>query len=48
MAPLGMESEKVETHGGVFATTHWSVVLAAGHSESPPAAEALEKLRTVF
>ncbi len=31
-------------HGGVFATTHWSVVLAAGQHESPQAAEALETL----
>ncbi len=31
-------------HGGIFATTHWSVVLAAGQHESPQAAEALEKL----
>jgi len=28
----------------VFATTHWSVVLAAGHSSAPGAQEALEKL----
>jgi len=28
----------------VFATTHWSVVLAAGHSSVPGAQEALEKL----
>jgi DNA-directed RNA polymerase specialized sigma24 family protein len=28
----------------VFATTHWSVVLAAGQSDSPHAAAALEKL----
>src|SRR5262245_26920767 len=28
----------------VFATTHWSVVLAAGDPESPQAMEALEKL----
>lgn len=27
-----------------FATTHWSVVLAAGHDSSPQAGEALEKL----
>ena len=27
-----------------FTTTHWSVVLAAGQSESPQAAEALERL----
>jgi RNA polymerase sigma factor (sigma-70 family) len=30
--------------GGVFATTHWSVVLAAGSEDSPLAAEALEEL----
>ena len=29
---------------GLFTTTHWSVVLAAGQAESPQAAEALEKL----
>lgn len=30
--------------GQCFATTHWSVVLAAGHSSLPGAHEALEKL----
>ena len=29
---------------GLFATTHWSVVLAAGRQDSPQTAEALEKL----
>ena len=29
---------------GVFATTHWSVVLAAGQKDSPHTAAALEKL----
>src|SRR5882724_2810542 len=29
---------------GAFATTHWSVVLAAGQSSAPGAQEALEKL----
>jgi len=29
---------------GVFATTHWSVVLSAGQEDSPQAAAALEKL----
>jgi len=29
---------------GLFATTHWSVVLAAGHGTGTPAAEALERL----
>lgn len=28
----------------IFATTHWSLVLAAGLGDSPQAAEALEKL----
>ncbi len=32
----------------VFATTHWSMVLAAGTSASPQAAEALEKLCRVY
>lgn len=30
--------------GGVFATTHWSVVLAASHSDDARASEALEQL----
>ncbi len=33
-----------EPHGGLFATTHWSVVLAAGDPESPIAGAALEQL----
>ena len=33
-----------EAHGGVFATTHWSVVLAAGERDTPQAAAALEQL----
>ncbi len=33
-----------EAHARVFATTHWSVVLAAGMEESPLAADALERL----
>ncbi len=32
------------TAPAIFATTHWSVVLAAGHPDSPQAAEALETL----
>src|SRR5204862_5916326 len=31
-----------------FATTHWSIVLAAGAKASPQAAEALEKLCRVY
>ncbi len=33
-----------EAHGGVFATTHWSVVLAAGPRDTPQSAAAREKL----
>ena len=33
-----------EAHGGVFATTHWSVVLAAAEGDSPQAIKALEAL----
>src|SRR5947207_2396956 len=33
---------------GVFATTHWSVVLAAGQKDSPHTAAALEKLCRVY
>jgi RNA polymerase sigma-70 factor (ECF subfamily) len=31
-------------HGGVFATTHWSVVLAAGERHTPESSAALEHL----
>jgi RNA polymerase sigma-70 factor (ECF subfamily) len=34
----------VEKHVGLFATTHWSVVLAAGQTDAQQAAEALEAL----
>jgi RNA polymerase sigma-70 factor (ECF subfamily) len=34
--------------GKWFATTHWSVVLAAGHDSSPGAQEALEKLCSAY
>lgn len=33
-----------EAHGGIFATTHWSVVLAAGQPDTSQAAAALEQL----
>ncbi|MBI2929644.1 MAG: sigma-70 family RNA polymerase sigma factor [Verrucomicrobia bacterium] len=33
-----------QTQHAIFATTHWSVVVAAGQADSPQAAEALEKL----
>ena len=33
-----------EAHGGHFATTHWSVVLAASQEDTPQSAAALEQL----
>jgi RNA polymerase sigma-70 factor (ECF subfamily) len=39
--PLHTEAER---QAGVFATTHWSIVLAASSVHSPQALEALEKL----
>jgi DNA-directed RNA polymerase specialized sigma24 family protein len=42
MATSGQQSG--ETGPRVFATTHWSVVLAAGEGDSPPAQRALETL----
>jgi RNA polymerase sigma factor (sigma-70 family) len=44
----GGGSEDAETRGGLFATTHWSVVLEAGQPGSPQSAEALEKLCGVY
>jgi len=38
------EPDSAHAAQGQFATTHWSVVLAAGHPASPQANEALEKL----
>lgn len=34
----------VQAHGASFATTHWSVVLAAGSRDTPQSAAALERL----
>ena len=48
MALTGGDAESVGTRPGAFATTHWSVVLAAGHQEWPQAAEALEKLCRIY
>jgi RNA polymerase sigma-70 factor (ECF subfamily) len=41
-------AETVGASPGLFATTHWSVVLAAGASESAQAEQALEKLCTAY
>jgi DNA-directed RNA polymerase specialized sigma24 family protein len=38
------DSDSASTSPGVFATTHWSVILAAGQTDSAHAAAALEKL----
>jgi RNA polymerase sigma factor (sigma-70 family) len=38
--PTGPEGQG----GGIFATTHWSVVVRAGNSRSPEAAAAMERL----
>ncbi|MHC1766342.1 MAG: hypothetical protein AB9869_18925 [Verrucomicrobiia bacterium] len=35
-------------HGGVFATTHWSVVLAARQRDTPESATALEQLCATY
>jgi DNA-directed RNA polymerase specialized sigma24 family protein len=37
-------SSEVRAHVGIFATTHWSVVLAAGRADTPQATAALEEL----
>ncbi len=44
MALNGGETDSRKTPAGLFATTHWSVVLAAKEQESELAAAALEKL----
>ncbi len=45
-APMRAEGSTFasEAHGGAFATTHWSVVLAAAERDCPRAAAALEQL----
>jgi RNA polymerase sigma-70 factor (ECF subfamily) len=44
MATTGNGDDELPHAGGVFATTHWSVVLAAKSGDSPRADEAMEKL----
>lgn len=46
MATSGQPSGEMGAR--VFATTHWSVVLAAGAGDSPPAHRALETLCTAY
>ncbi len=40
----GRLDSEPQAHGAVFATTHWSVVLAAGEQNTPQSAAALEQL----
>ncbi len=44
MTSDNQNQEEVSARGQGFATTHWSVVLAAGHTSIPGAGDALEKL----
>ena len=44
MGSEGSQKESVARTAAQFATTHWSVVLAAGDSASPDSREALERL----
>jgi hypothetical protein len=44
MASDDSEDRSASQAAAQFATTHWSVVLAAGHSSAPSAARALEEL----
>ena len=44
MAGLSGKGGRPERTGGLFATTHWSLVRAAGGSESPETSSALETL----
>lgn len=44
MAAIDDQHGSVAPQSGVFATTHWSVVLAAGDSKSPGSDDALARL----
>lgn len=44
MSALEQNDGSDGTKGQIFDTTHWSVVIAAGHTSAPGAQEALEKL----
>src|SRR5512136_2240603 len=44
MTPSDGPPEDVGARAGLFATTHWSVVLAAGEGSTVASAEALERL----
>jgi len=44
MTPSDGPPEDVGARAGLFATTHWSVVLAAGEGSTPASTQALERL----
>src|ERR1700727_1997925 len=44
MSDLNTENPEATRSGGIFATTHWTAVLAAGNGSSPQATVALEEL----
>ena len=44
MTPSDGPAEEVGARAGLFATTHWSVVLTAGKGDTAQAADALERL----
>jgi RNA polymerase sigma factor (sigma-70 family) len=44
MSPPGQNPDAMRDHGRPFATTHWSIVLAAGHGSQPDSRAALAKL----
>ncbi|HOW66606.1 MAG TPA: hypothetical protein P5186_26085 [Candidatus Paceibacterota bacterium] len=48
MAPSGKENKEADAHGGVFATTHWSVMLAACQTAEAKASAALERLCSTY
>lgn len=48
MAAEQHRAEGAGVRASTFATTHWSVVVAAGHPDSPQAAAALEKLCSTY
>src|SRR5262249_50897875 len=48
MPPSPDKSVAPEAGAGVFATTHWSMVVAAGDSTSPESVAALEKLGRTY
>jgi RNA polymerase sigma-70 factor (ECF subfamily) len=48
MKALGQDAGATVAVQGNFTTTHWSVVLAAGHKSSPGAQAALERLCKIY